>query len=57
MMHTIKSMRLMGQKMRCGSQLVDSYIKDPRQDIRRFAKSMWFDSSMRAEQRILKAAN
>jgi hypothetical protein len=56
-MHTIKSKRLMGQKMRCGSQLVDSYIKDRRQDIRRFAKSMWFDSLMRAEQRRLKAAN
>jgi hypothetical protein len=23
-MHTIKSKRLMGQKMRCGSQLIDS---------------------------------
>jgi hypothetical protein len=27
---TIKSKRLMGQKMHCGSQLVDSYIKDHR---------------------------
>jgi hypothetical protein len=26
-MHTIRSKRLMGLKMWCGSQLVDSYIK------------------------------
>jgi hypothetical protein len=56
-MHTIKSKRLMGQKMRCESQLVDSYINDRIQDMRRFAKSMSFDSPMRAEQRRLKAAN
>jgi hypothetical protein len=43
--------------MHCGSQLVDSYINDRIQDMRRFAKSMSFDIPMRAEQRRLKAAN
>jgi hypothetical protein len=43
-----------GQKMRCGSQLVDSYISDRIQDMRRYAS---FDGPMRAEQRRLKAAN
>jgi hypothetical protein len=47
----------MGQKMCCGSQLVDSYIKDRKQEMRRFAKSMWFDSPMCAERRRLKATN
>jgi hypothetical protein len=47
----------MGQKMRCGSQLVDSYINDRIQDMHRFMKSMSFDSPMHAEQRRLKAAN
>ena len=56
-MRTIESKRIMGQKMRCGSQLVDSYINDRIQDMRRFAKSMSFDSPMRAEQRRLKATN
>ena len=56
-MRTIKSKRPMGQKMRCGSQLVDSYINDRIQEMRRFTKSMSFDSPMRAEQRRLKAAN
>ena len=56
-MRTIESKRLMGQKMHCGSQLVDSYINDRIQDMRRFAKSMSFDIPMRAEQRRLKAAN
>jgi hypothetical protein len=56
-MRTIKSNRLMGQKMRCGSQLVDSYINDRIQDMRRYAKSAHFGSPMRAEQRRLKAAN
>jgi hypothetical protein len=55
--HKIKSKRLIGQKMCCGSQLVDSYINGRIQDMRRFAKSMSFDRSMRAEQRRLKAAN
>jgi hypothetical protein len=48
-MHTIKSKRLMGHKMCCRSHLIDSYIKDWSQDMRRFAKSMWFDSSMEEE--------
>ena len=56
-MRTIESKRLMGQKMRCGSQLVDSYINDRIRDMRRYAKSASFDSPMRAEQRRLKAAN
>jgi hypothetical protein len=56
-MRTIKSKRLMGQKMCCGSQLVDSYINDRIQDMHRFAKSASFDSPMRAEQRRLKAVN
>jgi hypothetical protein len=56
-MRTIKSKRLMGQKMRCGSQLVDSYINDCIQDMRRYVKSASFDSPMRVEQRKLKAAN
>jgi hypothetical protein len=55
--HTIKSKKLMGQKMRCGSQLINSYIKDRRQQMRRFAKSMWFDNPMCAERRRLKVAN
>jgi hypothetical protein len=33
-MRTIESKRLMGQKMRCGSRLVDSYINDRIHDIR-----------------------
>jgi hypothetical protein len=56
-MHTIESERLMGQKIRCGSQLVDLYINDRIQDMRRFMKSMSFDSPMCAKQRRLKAAN
>jgi hypothetical protein len=47
-MHIIKSKRLMGQKMRCGSQIVDSYINDRIQDMRRYAKSAHFDSLMHA---------
>ena len=43
--------------MHCGSQLVDLYINDRIQDMRRFMKSMSFDSPMRVEQRRLKAAN
>jgi hypothetical protein len=56
-MRTIKSKRLIGQKMHCGPQLVDSYINDRIQDMRRYAKSASFDSPMRAQHRILKAAN
>jgi hypothetical protein len=56
-MRTIKSKRLMGQKMCCGSQLIDSYINDRIQDMRRYAKSASFDSPMHVEQRRLKAAN
>jgi hypothetical protein len=56
-MRTIKSKRLMGHKMCCGSQLVDSYINDRILDMRRYAKSAHFGSPMRAEQRRLKAAN
>jgi hypothetical protein len=56
-MHTIKSKRLMEPKMRCGSELVDSYIKYCRQKMRRFVESMCYDSSMRVERRRLKAAN
>jgi hypothetical protein len=56
-MRTIKSKRLMRQKMRCGSQHVDSYINDRIRDMRRYAKSAHFDSPMRAEQRRLKVAN
>jgi hypothetical protein len=43
--------------MHCGSQLVDSYIKDRIQDMRRFVESMGFDSLMCAERRRLKATN
>jgi hypothetical protein len=43
--------------MRCGSQLVDSYINGRLQDMRRYTKFAHFDSPMRAEQRRLKAAN
>jgi hypothetical protein len=43
--------------MCCGSQLVDSYIKDRMQKMCRFAESMWFDSPMCVEQRRLKAVN
>jgi hypothetical protein len=43
--------------MRCGSQLVDLYINDRIQDMRRFTKSTSFDSPMRAKQRRLKVAN
>jgi hypothetical protein len=56
-MRTIESKRLMRQKMRCGSQLVDSYINDRIRDMRRYAKSAFFDSPQRAEQRRLKAAH
>jgi hypothetical protein len=56
-MHTIESQRLMGQKMRCGSQLVDSYIKDRIRDMRRYVKSAFYDSLKRAEYRRLKAAD
>jgi hypothetical protein len=56
-MRTIKSKRLMGQKMRCGSQLVNLYINDRIQDMCMYAKSASFDSPMRVEQRRLKAAN
>jgi hypothetical protein len=56
-MHTIKSKRLMGQNMHCGSQLVESYINDRIQDMRRYAKSASFDSPMHAEQRGLKATH
>jgi hypothetical protein len=47
----------MGQKMCCGSQLVDSYIKDRRQEMCRFAKSMGYHSPMRVDRRRLKTAN
>jgi hypothetical protein len=43
--------------MRCGSQLVDSYINDRIQDMCRYAKSASFDSPMRAELRRLKATH
>jgi hypothetical protein len=43
--------------MRCGSQLVDSYINDRIRGMRRYAKYAHFDSPMRAEQRRLKATN
>jgi hypothetical protein len=56
-MRTIKSKKLMGQKMHCGSQLINSYINDHIQDMHRYAKSASFDSPMRAEQRRLKATN
>ena len=56
-MRTIKSKRLMGQKMRCGSRLVDSYINDRIRDMRREAKSAFYDSPKRAEYRRLKAAD
>ena len=56
-MRTIESKRLMGQKMRCGSQLVDSYINDRIRDMRREAKSAFYDSPKRAEYRRLKAAD
>jgi hypothetical protein len=56
-MHIIKSKRLMRQKMCYGSQLVDLYINDCIQDMRRFTKSMCFYIPMRAGQRRLKAAN
>jgi hypothetical protein len=48
-MRIIESKRLMGQKMRCGSQLVDSYINDRIRDMRRYAKSAFYDSPKRAE--------
>ena len=44
-MRTIESKRLMGQKMRCGSQLVDSYINDRIRDMRREVKSAFYDST------------
>lgn len=56
-MRTIESKRIMGQKMRCGSRLVDSYINDRIRDMRRYTKSAHFDSPMRVEQRRLKATN
>jgi hypothetical protein len=56
-MRTIESKRLMGQKMRCGSQLVGSYINDRIRDMRRYAKSAFYDSPKRAEYRRLKAAD
>jgi hypothetical protein len=56
-MRTIESKRLMGQKMHYGSQLVDSYINDRIRDMRRYAKSAFYDSPKRAEKRRLKAAD
>jgi hypothetical protein len=56
-MHTIKSKRLMGEKIHCGSQLVNSNIKDRSQDMRRFTESMGYDSPMHAKPRRLKVAN
>jgi DNA polymerase II large subunit len=56
-MRTIESKRLMGQKMLCGSQLVDSYINDRICNMRREAKSAFYDSLKRAEYRRLKAAD
>jgi hypothetical protein len=56
-MRTIKSKRIMGQKMRCGSWLVDSYINDRIRDMCREAKSAFYDSLKRAEYRRLKAAD
>jgi hypothetical protein len=56
-MRTIESKRLMGQKMRYGSQLVDSYINDRICDMRRYAKSAFFDGPKRVEQRRLKAVD
>jgi hypothetical protein len=50
-MRTIESKRLMGQKMHCGSRLVDSYINDRIRDMRRDAKSAFYDSPKRAEYR------
>jgi TorA maturation chaperone TorD len=47
----------MGQKMRCGSQLIDSYINDRIRDMRRAAKSAFYDSPKRAKCRRLKAAD
>jgi phosphoglycerate-specific signal transduction histidine kinase len=56
-MRTIKSKRLIGQKMRCGSQLVDLYINDRIHDMCWYAKSASFDSPMRVEQRRLKVTH
>jgi hypothetical protein len=56
-MRTIESKRLMGQKMHYGSQLVDSYINDRIRDMCRYAKSVFFGSPKRVEQRRLKAAD
>jgi hypothetical protein len=41
--------------MRCESQLVDSYINDCIRDMRRYAKSAFYDSPKCAEYRRLKA--
>jgi hypothetical protein len=43
--------------MCCGSQLVDLYINDRIRDMRRDAKSAFYDSPKRAEYRRLKAAD
>jgi hypothetical protein len=54
-MHTIRSKRLMGLKMRCGSQLIDSYVKYHRQEMCRYAESHDCDSLRCVKLRILKA--
>jgi hypothetical protein len=56
-MRTIESKRLMGQKMCCGSPLVDSYINDRIRDMRRYAKFAFYDNPKCAEYRRLKAAD
>jgi hypothetical protein len=56
-MCTIGSKRLMGQKILCGSELVDSYINHRIHDMRRYAKSAFYDSPKHAEYTRLKAAD
>lgn len=47
----------MVEKMRCGSKLIDSYIKRCRQKMHRFAEDLGCNSLMRVERRKRKAAN
>lgn len=54
--HEIRSNKLMGEKMQCGSQLIDSYIKQCGQKIRRFAEELGCNSPMRVERRKRKVA-
>jgi hypothetical protein len=46
--HTITSKRLMGEKMRCGFQLVDSYIKYYRHEMHRYVEAQCCDSLSKA---------